>query len=184
MDRRRRQMCVGKTFCDYLQRDFVNKQVGGGGTDLGRLPAFHGASYQLGYGGIGTIFGRIARMAMPIVRLMLPHVVSGIGELATTIASTIGNTKRQKRVKKVLRKHGLRVADDVIKTLKTRYENYDDDDKSDTTQVGGGVKKKKSSGVSKVFKRHKSKHNTHSRKRSRRRRTPSSSTIQERDIFG
>ena len=133
---------------DFLRRDFVGRdnsqllQTGGGS-----LPSFHGSLYQHGYGGIATVFGRLARMAMPVVRLLMPHVVSGIGELASTIAaSTVGGKKR--KLKRVLHKHGLQVADDVIKKLKSKYEQADaeasnDDEQSDVMQIGSCAARKR-----------------------------------------
>ena len=168
--------------CEFLRRDF-----GGGDQQIGsgRLPSFHGTLYQQGYGGIGTLFSRLARMAMPVVRLLMPHVASGIGELASSIATATGSDHRKRKVKRVLRKHGLRVADDVIKKLKSKYENDDDDSGEDEEpQTGGGRRrkrnKKQSTGAS-VYKRRKLSKSTHSAAAKPRRPVVN---IQERDIFG
>ena len=168
--------------CEFLRRDFAgNQQIGSG-----RLPSFHGTLYQQGYGGIGTLFSRLARMAMPVVRLLMPHVVSGIGELASSIATATGSNHRKRKVKRVLRKHGLRVADDVIKKLQSKYENDDDDSGEDEEpQTGGGGRRRKrnkklATGAS-VYKRRKLSKSTHSAAAKPRRPVVN---IEERDIFG
>ena len=167
--------------CEFLRRDF-----GGGDQQIGRgrLPSFHGTLYQQGYGGIGTLFSRLARMAMPVVRLLMPHVVSGIGELASSIATATGSNHRKRKVKRVLRKHGLRVADDVIKKLKSKYENDDDSGEDEEPQTGGGRRRKRNkklaTGAS-VYKRRKLSKSAHSAAAKPRRPVVN---IQERDIFG
>lgn len=92
---------------------------------------------------------------MPVLRLLLPHVASGIGELASSIAAG-GSNQRKRQVKRVLRKHGLRAADDVIKTLQSKYEQ--EDDSVNEVQVGSDRRRKKSvmrQNQSKLFNRHK-----------------------------
>ena len=169
--------------CEFLRRDFGGRDQQ---TGSGRLPSFHGTLYQQGYGGIGTLFSRLARMAMPVVRLLMPHVASDIGELASSIATATGSNQRKRKVKRVLRKHGLRVADDVIKKLQSKYE--DDDDSGgdeEEVQTGGGVgrrrkRTKKQATDASVYKRRKLSKSTHSASVKPRRPV----VIRERDIFG
>jgi len=120
-------------------------------------------------------------MAMPVLRLLLPHVASGIGELASSIAAG-GSNQRKRQVKRVLRKHGLRAADDVIKTLQSKYEQ--EDDSMNEVQVGSGGKKRRNQ--SKVYKRQKHSNPHHSGLKRQRvnHRKPTKTIIRERDIFG
>ncbi len=143
---------------DYLQRNCHDS-------------VYHGAAYlQRGHGGLGAVLSRILRLAAPVVRLLVPHVMGGLGEL-------IGLDGGKEELKGVLKKHSLRAADDVIQHLKRQHDS--------PPQHGQGLKRQRLRRRRQHVYKESAPSASHPVKKKRRRTAAAiKQPLQERDIFG
>ena len=78
------------------------------------VPRFHGTLYQEGHG-LGSVFSSLGRFALPLLKMVAPHLTSGLAEFTQ---QTIRKKKPiKKALKRTARSVGVNVLKDAVKRL-------------------------------------------------------------------